>query len=68
MRRAVSMMSCIVSAFTFDESPDRARDTVDFEMQSSLAISFMVMYFEIVWLVLAICCNYGANLAKVFYL
>jgi hypothetical protein len=33
-----------------------------------LAISFMVMYFDIVWLVLAICCNHGANLAKVFYL
>lgn len=47
MRRAVSVMSFMVSAFTFEASPERARDTVDLDMPSSLAISFIVMYFDI---------------------
>ena len=65
MRRAVSVMSCIVSAFTFEESPERARETVDLEIPSSLAISFMVIYFDIV-VVFSYYRNDNANLVKRF--
>ena len=57
-------MSCMVSAFTLEESPDRARETVDLEIPSSLAISFMVMYLDILWLGFSY--YNSANLAKTF--
>ena len=40
---AVSMTSLTVSLLTFCESLESARETVDFDIPSSLAMSFMVM-------------------------